>query len=185
MTEHDAQSDTESPRPCTDGGETIEQDEADVADLPDEDIIRVFTIKLAEYHNANDYSRKKCIFDVAREFRDEHQVNILRVLKRNGFVHPDGYRFNIKLEGGKELLQIYDPVVPEAKEEGGTADFRAGDVIEHDGDGLVILAVGETHVAAMNKSGEVMTHALATVRNLFSTRRYDARLIRDGKVIRE
>jgi hypothetical protein len=155
-----------------------------LADLPDEKLIVLYSIRLHEYTEEHNYSRKKCLYDVAREFRDDHQVNIFRVLERNDWMHPAGYHWNIDFRGGEELLQIFDPVVPESRDEGGTADFQPGDVIEYDGDGLVILAVGESHLAAINKAGKVDTHALATVRNLFTTEKYDVRLIRDGEVVR-
>ena len=156
-----------------------------IQQLTTADIIRLFTARLGEYSMNNDLSKKACIFDVATEFRDEHRINILRILDESGMAHPDGYHFNIELGDGKEeLLQRYDPVFPESMEEGGSADFQAGDIIEYDGDGLVIVGVTDSGLVGMNKDGELAKYSLATVRNFFTAREYEARLIRGGDVVR-
>ena len=154
-----------------------------VSDLGAANLIRLFSIRLATFHQRHDMDRSRCVGEVAKEFRDDYTVNILRILDEDGYTHPDGYAWNIE-PFDEETLRKYDPVFPESREDGGTADVRAGDILKIGDDGLLIVGVGDSKFVGMNKSGKIDVHSLATFRNLFASSKYDASLIRNGEVIR-
>lgn len=158
-------------------------DSEGVADLSADSIIRLFSFRLATYDHRNNYSVGRCVGEVAREFRDDYKVNILRILDEWNYMHPRGFKWSIG-PFQEDTIRKFDPVFPESREEGGTADIRSGDVIELDGDGLVVIGCTDTHAVAMNKEGEFDKHSLAAVRELFAGDDYPAKLIRGGEVVR-
>lgn len=154
-----------------------------VSDLSAPSLIRLFTCRLATYNYRHDYSRSRCVGEVAKEFRDDYKVNILRVLDEWDYVHPDGVVWNMG-PFPESTIRKFDPVFPESLEEGGSADFRSGDVLVLEDNPFVIIGADDTHLVGMNKSGEIGMHSLATARELFASDEYSPKLIRDGEVIR-
>ena len=154
-----------------------------VSELGADDLIRLFSIRLATFNKRHNLSRERCIGEVALEFRDDYQVNILRVLDERDYIHPDGYAWNIQ-PFDEDTIRKYDPVLPESIKKGGTADVSPGDILKIGDDGALIVGVDEKQTVVMNKSGKLDTHSLATIREVFNANDIEASLIRDGEIIR-
>jgi hypothetical protein len=126
----------------------------------------------------------KIAIRTARTFRDLLCVNILRVLDRWGYQHPDGYLFQFDYSDKPEsFFRRFDPVTDEERAPGGIAAFRPGDIIEIEGGWAVVIATNEAQLLAWTPRGPGL-YPLATVRNIFEFDKYDARLIDGGRVVR-
>lgn len=117
---------------------------------------------------------EEILADVGRWFRDDVEINIFRVLND---MTADGAPV---VEGD---VSLYDPVVPESRQSGGTADFREGDTIRcHDGEEYEVERVGEDVVRVSVEDAGIAEFTVAELRNLFLTGA--AALARDGNVVR-
>lgn len=163
-----------------------EVDQFDATECDDRDLIRMFGVYVAEATKDCETppGPDKIAVRTARTFRDLLGVNILRILDRWGYQHPDGYLFRFDYSDKPEsFFRRFDPVTEEERAPGGIADFRPGDIIEIADGWAVVIATNDYQMLAWTPNGPGL-YPLATVRNIFEFDEYDARLIDGGRVIR-